>query len=56
VVNDNDDNGERAEKIETRLAFTAGKARVNSKPSMARLRPEWLYRFRVGDAARAAVH
>jgi hypothetical protein len=29
VINDDNDDGQRAQKIETRLAFTIGKARVN---------------------------
>ena len=49
VINNDHDNGERAEKIETRLAFAAGKARVNSER-------EWHYGFRVGNAARSTGH
>jgi hypothetical protein len=52
VINDDHDDGERAEKIETRLAFASGKARINSElttPSLrlstASLWPEWHYHF-----------
>jgi hypothetical protein len=41
VVNDNHNDGERAEKIETRLAFAIGKARVNFELTMVNLRPDW---------------
>jgi hypothetical protein len=40
VVKDNDDDGQGAEKIETRLALAIAKARVDSELSAASLRPE----------------
>ena len=32
VINDNDDDGERAEKIEARLALAMLKSRINCEP------------------------
>ena len=40
MVNDHDDDGEGAKKIETGLALARGKARVDSEFSRASLRPE----------------
>jgi hypothetical protein len=54
VINDDDNNGERAEKIETGLAFASLKPRINSEPewrselSTASLRPEWRCGLRRG--------
>jgi len=47
VVNDHHDDGESTEKIETRLTFAIGKARVDSEP-------EWRCSFAHGisDARR----
>ena len=41
VINDDNDDGERTEKIETRLAFAILKARVDSEP-------EWHFSFGYG--------
>jgi hypothetical protein len=38
VINDDDDNGDGAKKIETRLTFAIAKARIDSEP-------EWRCRF-----------
>jgi hypothetical protein len=46
VVNDDDNNRERTEKIETRLALAILKAGINSELSTASLRPEWRCGFR----------
>jgi hypothetical protein len=40
VVNDHDDDGEGAEKIEPGLALASGKARVDAERFTASLRPE----------------
>ena len=52
VVNDDYDDGQRTEKIETRLTLAILKARINCEPqwhfelSTASLRPEWRCGFR----------
>jgi len=41
VINDDHDNGEGAEKIEPRLAFAVGKARIDFELTMVSFRLQW---------------
>jgi hypothetical protein len=56
VINNDHNDGERAEKIEAGLSFAISKARIDSELSMVSLRPEWQRCFRAGSAAGSASH